>query len=327
VRDRFDYVAAISDSWKRQMLQNLLKIRYSDAPVFMDVTTVISTYSMEGEINGHGELARKGRGDTFVSAGFGAQYSDRPTITYQPLSGSKFARSMMTPIPVTGVLAMIQGGYPADIALRLCVNSINGIANDYGGQGNPRVGSPKFHELMTALKQAQSEGGPGFRIMKTKGEQSLMMFLHPSSLQEGTAGRRFRELLGLDLTAREFRVVYGSFPEPDAQIAIMTRSVFQVMIDLASQIDVPAADIAEGRVYNPQRTAEQQRMFPPLLAVHTSSSPPEDAFLAVRYRGQSFWIDDRDQQSKLMLSALMLLFSLTESVSTQAAPVVTIPAR
>lgn len=32
VRDRFDYVAAISDSWKRQMLQNLLRIRNSDAP-------------------------------------------------------------------------------------------------------------------------------------------------------------------------------------------------------------------------------------------------------------------------------------------------------
>lgn len=41
VRDRFDYVAAISESWKRQMLQNLLKIRYTDAPVFMDVTSVI----------------------------------------------------------------------------------------------------------------------------------------------------------------------------------------------------------------------------------------------------------------------------------------------
>ena len=30
-RDRFDYTEAISDSWKRQMLFNLVKIRYGDA--------------------------------------------------------------------------------------------------------------------------------------------------------------------------------------------------------------------------------------------------------------------------------------------------------
>jgi hypothetical protein len=58
-------------------------------------------------------------------------------------------------------------------------------------------------------------------------------------------------------------VVYGSFPEPDAEVAILTRSILQIMIDLASQIEVPAADIAEGRVYRPERTPEQERMFPP----------------------------------------------------------------
>ncbi len=50
VRDRFDYVTAISDSWKRQTLLNLLKVRYADVPVFMEVTSVIGAYSLEGDI-------------------------------------------------------------------------------------------------------------------------------------------------------------------------------------------------------------------------------------------------------------------------------------
>ncbi len=41
-RDRFDYVNAISNSWKKQMLLNMVKIRYVDAPVFMEVSSIYS---------------------------------------------------------------------------------------------------------------------------------------------------------------------------------------------------------------------------------------------------------------------------------------------
>jgi hypothetical protein len=76
-----------------------------------------------------------------------------------------------------------------------------------------------------------------------------------------------------------------------------------------------------------QRSAEQQRLFPPLLAVRHGDQAPEDAHVAVKFRGRSFWIDDRDLQSKRNLMFLMMAFSLTEGTPTQAAPVVTIPAR
>ena len=41
----------------------------------------------------------------------------------------------------------------------------------------------------------------------------------------------------------------------------MSRSILQIMIDLASNIDVPEADLAEGRVYGLQRTPEQEQLF------------------------------------------------------------------
>jgi hypothetical protein len=49
--------------------------------------------------------------------------------------------------------------------------------------------------------------------------------------------------------------------------------------------------------------------------------------VAVRYRDSWFWIDDRDHPSKAAFNFLMLLFSLTETGSTQSAPLVTVPAR
>jgi hypothetical protein len=121
-RDRVDYVTALSDSTKRQMLLNLMKVRYGEAPVFMDVASVIGSYSLEGSVRGIGEYALPSfnyrSGDNIARAEATGTYTDKPTISYQPLAGEKFARSLMTPIPISGVLLLIQSGYPADLVLR-----------------------------------------------------------------------------------------------------------------------------------------------------------------------------------------------------------------
>ena len=100
------------------------------------------------------------------------------------------------------------------------------------------------------------------------------------------------------------------------------------MADFASYIDVPAADIAEGRVYAPVRSPDQERMFPSFLRVRNGDAAPVDAHVAVRYRDRWFWIDDRDEQSKVSLNFLMFIFSLAETGATPADPLVmTIQAR
>ena len=97
-RDRFDYVSAISDSWKRQTLLNLVKTRYVDVPVFLDIASVINQYSMESELRLGIEGEFYNRSDpSYVGPSIGAtgRYTDRPTITYTPLMGQNFARSLM----------------------------------------------------------------------------------------------------------------------------------------------------------------------------------------------------------------------------------------
>ena len=327
-RDRFDYVTSVSDSWKRQMLLNLLKVRYADAPVFMDIASVINSYELAGEVNLRGQIAKTGARDEIAGLGVTGRYADKPTITYQPLAGDKFTRSLMLPIPVPSLLYLIQSGYPADQVLRICADSINGLANSYGGPGRLQAGDPKFRDLLAALKENQAAGGMVMRMQAAKDKQSVVIFLRPSTDEAiAASSRKVRELLGLNPAVREYSVVYGSYPENDTEIAILSRSILQVLIDLASYIDVPEADLAEGRVYAPKFISEQAQMFPPLLKVRCGATPPGDAHVAVKYRNQWFWIDDRDSGSKQIFNFMMFMFSLTETGSAQAAPIVTVPAR
>jgi hypothetical protein len=328
-RDRFDYVGAVSESWKQQMLLNLLKVRYFDAPVFMDVASVINSYSLEGEVTFADQSAPVGReGDTFRAFGATGRYADRPTISYNPLSGDKFARNLMTPLPVTGVLMLIQGGYAADVVMRVCVSTVNGLENAYGGPGNARPGDPRFRDLLAAMRESQEAGGMGMRIKTLKDTQAVVMFVQPDAGAAVNAPiGRIRELLRLDPAVNEYTVVFAAQPENGREIALLTRSVMQVLTDFASYIDVPEADLAEGRAYRPQRSAEQVRMFPPILSVRHGDAAPPDAYVSVRYRGRWFWVDDRDYRSKAMFTSVLFLLSLTETGQAQAGPVVTIPAR
>jgi hypothetical protein len=134
-----------------------------------------------------------------------------------------------------------------------------------------------------------------------------------------------RKILGLDPSASEFQVVYGAIPRHDREIAILTRSILDVIIDISGDIEVPAADVQENRV-NPTLSKKGGRSkILPLIRIRSSAGKPDDAFVSVRYRNSYFWIDDRDLSSKRIFSFLMFVFTLVETGEKGAAPIVTIP--
>jgi len=328
-RDRFDYTLAISDSWKRQTLLNLVKIRYADAPVFLEVSSVISQYLLETELQGSlawnaflplGSQNITGRG----------RYADRPTITYLPLTGEKFTRSVLTPLPPSAILSLIQSRWRADLAFRVCVQSINGIDNHSGGRLAERPADPDFYRLINLLVKIQESSDVGVRIATTPDKkQAAVMFFRTKGVDSETADRikQVRKLLGLNPEQQEFPVVYGALAKDDMEIAILSRSMMDILFELASYIEVPAAHLAENRTF---ATITEDTVagieITPLIRIQSGTEVPSYAFVAVRYRDHWYWIDDRELSSKRLFSFLMFLFSLAETGERQQAPVLTIPA-
>jgi hypothetical protein len=61
------------------------------------------------------------------------------------------------------------------------------------------------------------------------------------------------------------------------------------------------------------------------MRIQCSSQEPEDAFVAVTYSNQWFWIDDGDLMSKKIFSFSMFVFTLVETGEKGTAPIVTVP--
>ena len=77
--------------------------------------------------------------DDDLSLGALLHYEDRPTITYDPMSGVELAHSMLNPFPPGELFLMLAAGYPADLVLGIMARSVEGLPNGSAGACRPTV--------------------------------------------------------------------------------------------------------------------------------------------------------------------------------------------
>jgi hypothetical protein len=330
-RDRFDYNTAIADSWKAQTLLNIVKLRYADMPLFVEVASVVSGYTLEGSVNLGGTVSSESavQGD-FLALGTAGKYTDRPTITYAPITGAKFNENFMTPIPPQSVLFLMQSGWPVDIIFPIVVDSINGLRSRQAAGVDQRLGDPEYYYLIKLLRKIQKSGAVGMRIIKeTEQQQSTVLFFHRKNISPDTIDTilEVNQLLGLKADKQEVKVTYGLIPQSDHEIAMLTRSILQIMVNLATQVDVPSDHVSAGlTVASAPPPAGEEAKLKQTFKVSSGPDKPENAFTAVRYEDHWFWIEKSDFHSKRTFAFLMILFSLTETGGQEGLPLVTIPA-
>ncbi len=325
-RDQLNYGNSIGDNWKNQMLGNIVKIRYVDMPVFVDVGSIVSGYSLSTTVNG-----RLGFGDSFSSGnsqGLGASgtYTDRPTITYMPKTGDDYLRAILEPVAPTSLLALIQAGYSSELLFTWAVESINGVHNwSVSRRSKDRSGNadPEFIEYVALMQELQVLGAIGFELVTDEKDKHGIIFrLKKEGLPESTIekSRRAAEIIGLDSDQEKFRVIYAPFKSDSTTLSIQTRSVIQMLSAMAGFIDVPAEKAAHASPgYDVSGTTRRP------FQVRTSEDRPKESFAEVKYQGHWYWIDNSDIASKRVFTLMLFITTLTNQANSAQAPVLTIP--
>lgn len=326
-RDRLDYAAALAEASKRETLLNIVKLRYADALSLITISQLVAGYTLEGRVNIQSNFFT----DTFdlsddLSFGVGGTFSDRPTATYAPIRGDDFARLMLTPIPPSELFAMLATRAPAALILGLGVEQINGLRNwAADARGVTRV-EAGFVEVLQLLEELRNDGIVGFGFEAGKDQRIAYLLLQERDDQppDPRVGRLL-ELLELDPALNRFPIHFGFGSGRPDQIRMYTRSLLEILSNLAAQVDVPEADVAAGRTYATERSPAQLSPLPNLSVQSRRLLEPQGAFVAVEYRGTWFWIDDRNYRAKRVFSALLLLLNLVDKGGAGQVPVITIP--
>jgi hypothetical protein len=327
-RDRLDYATAIGDSWKEQVLLNIVKLRYFDPPVFLDVSSVISSYTVQGQLSLGARIFRSSPEDTFRELGVQGTYIDRPTIAYAPLAGEKYVNSLLRPIPPQAIFAMIQAGHQADYILQAGVRAINDVYNYTGAPARARAEDPAFQRVIRAFRRLQQSGALGVRVQKQQGaDVTIVLFREGVDEELDSEIRELKQALGIAQGVKEVELAFGSLRHRDNELTLLTRSMMEMLVELAAGVDVPQQHVAEGRARAARLPSAQPgpRDYP-LARIHAGTVQPSEPYAAVRYRGHWFWIDDRDLASKRVFTFLRIFSSIAETGAVPQIPVITIPA-
>ena len=335
-RDRMDYLGAMSTSWKQQTLNNVVAIRYGDAPSFIDVASIVSSFSLEADASGgvlSNSVAQAGTLNlpwTQVTAKAGVSYSDRPTITYSPLIGDKMTKRLIRPIPPVGIFELIQAGNAADTVLQVAVRSLNGIRNQGISGGVLEPADPQFYPLIDAFRRLQIDGRLSVRTEKRNGEEVGLFIITDGKRPQAANDIAFiRDTLKLKPDKDgELTIVFGAMPRSGKELAVLSRTMGDILIDLAMGIEVPETHVASGRTVPTVRTNSADNMRErPLVRIHSGPRAPANAYAAVNYGDLAYWIDDNDYASKRTFTLLMVFTSLAETGSVPQVPILTVPVR
>ncbi|CAN5591643.1 hypothetical protein BH11PLA2_BH11PLA2_14460 [soil metagenome] len=80
------------------------------------------------------------------------------------------------------------------------------------------------------------------------------------------------------------------------------------MLQLSANVEVPGTHVAEGRTPAYDGGSNSNR-----FTVHTGCKKPCDCYTAIGYKGNWFWIDDTDLESKRTMFFLSIILALADT--------------
>jgi hypothetical protein len=150
----------------------------------------------------------------------------------------------------------------------------------------PAYADSGFFELSEVLSRIQQAGNIGMRVVPRKDGSGVVAVIRRADpgTPLGDDSRRARELLGLADDVSEFEVVYGLVPSNPKEVALLSRSMMEIMLQLGFGIDLPVAHLNNGSVL-PGLRQVAGAADRPLVHIRSGRDEPADAYAAVAYKG------------------------------------------
>jgi hypothetical protein len=322
---RPQYNIAVQETESEQLLLNIVRQRYHDPILFLDVTSISSGFNRGATAGLTGNT-----GSSNIGAALGGSFSESPFITYAPNIGEAFVRQMMTPMDINTLALIVQAGWSIERTLLIVGDSVNELRNTPSDK-NPKTGYLQFHQAVSSLRDLQRDGklSLGAQQAKDDKEPRLSLMIAPDSVESESYLKACKVLrVACDGRPLMLRHAIGAAIDNETMV-LATRSLFSSMFFLSQGVDVPEDDVTQGYVSRSSIVSggpfDQVGTGESLFMVHSSPQEPENTSVKVFYRDSWFYIADNDSSSKVTFALVSMIMMLQSGNTAKITPLITIP--
>ena len=156
-RDHPRYTQALRNIQDEHRLMNLVRLRYMETPVFLQVTSINTTYNV-GVDTSLSAGGTSGAGAT-GGAGVGGSYGETPTFTYSLPASAEFFGRMVAPLSAEqlGPLAMSGAGGFFRLGLRR-INRLENVSSFTGWTAEKPDSYAEFEEALNLIEALERAG-------------------------------------------------------------------------------------------------------------------------------------------------------------------------
>jgi hypothetical protein len=320
---RTGFNEAIQRTDAQQLLLNIVRQRYNDPVMFLEITAVSSSMSRSGNLNLSGFFPSGFGARESYTGGLGGSMTESPLVFYAPNTGEKFVRQILTPIDLKTISLLLQSGWSIERVLLVAADSINGLRNNVAGDN-------EYPVLAKHLRSLQRANRLAFAIERdANGADVLAMIPTPGAANEKAYQEACR-ILNIRPDGKPIRVQLGlgDPTNPSATVMLATRSLYSAFYFLGNGVQASSRDLAEGVAQN--RNIDGT-IFDPgkgdLFKVRSSRGAPERAAVKVRYRDEWFYIGESDQDTRTTFSLMSMLLMLQGGDVNRMTPLVSLTPR
>ena len=160
-QNRLAYNEAVKASSEEQLLLNIVRLRYTDTPSSLAVTTVADQLELAHSLGLTPFFTAAAGGQSFggyrstVLPQAQVSTATRPTMTFTPEDDQEFTRRLFTPLSLDAVASLSKTTWPTSTVLRLWLENLNWVSNAETASGPTPRAPPEYAAFLAGVGALQ----------------------------------------------------------------------------------------------------------------------------------------------------------------------------